>query len=137
MPAPTGAFVYRDAHITVEAVDYANQLTKARLNPDTPIQTVRTLVPDGAVQDVDSAVWTFEVTALQINKTGGLAKALRDATPGDELDVVLVPQAGTGNPQATFTILAIPVPFGDDQGKFATFEAAFPVIGSPVFGTAS
>ena len=135
MPAPTGAFVVRNATVTVESVAYANQCTKARLVPDTPIQTVRTLVPDGAVQDVDSSVWTFEISGLQINIAGGLAKALRDATAGDQLDIVLAPQAGTGNAQATFVALALPVPFGDEQGKFATTEIVLPVVGQPVFGT--
>jgi hypothetical protein len=137
MAAPTGAFVVKNATVTLESIAYANQCTKAKLVPDVPIQSVRTLVPDGAVQDTDSAIWTFEITALQINESGGLAKALRDATPGDELDVVLAPQAGSGKPQATFVIKALPVQFGDDQGKFAMFEAALPVVGQPVFGTVS
>lgn len=137
MPAPTGAFVYKDATLTVEGTAYANQATKARLVPDTPIQSVRTLVPDGQVQDVDSPLWTFELAGLQINVTGGLAKALRDASPGDELEIVLLPQAGSSMPQATFTALAIPVPFGDEQGKFATIDTVLPVIGQPVFGTSA
>lgn len=137
MPAPTGAFVLKNATVTIESVAYANQCSKVRLVPDVPIQTYRTLVPDGAVQDVDSAVWTFEIAGLQINAAGGLAKVLRDATPGDELEVVLAPQAGTGNAQATFTVKALPVPFGDEQGKFSTIEVVLPVVGAPVFGTVS
>lgn len=135
MAVPTGVYVLKDASVTVDATEYANQCTRARLVPETPIQTVRTLVPDGIVQDVDSPAWTFEVAALQKNDTGGLAKALRDATPGAELDIVLVPKDGLSMPQATFTILALPVTFGGDQGKFADFEAVFPVVGQPVFGT--
>lgn len=135
MAAPTGAFVMKNALVKVEGTDYANQCRKAQLTPDTPIQTMKTLVPDGVVQDVDSSTWTFEITALQINGTGGLAKALRDAAPGDELDVELAPQAGTGKTKATFTILAMPPVFGGEQGNFATLEMAFPVIGQPVFST--
>jgi hypothetical protein len=137
MTAVTGALVYKDALITVEGVDYANQLSKAQLTPDTPVQTYRTLVPDGSVTDVDSPSWTFEVSALQINTSSGLAYVLRTAAPGDELDIVLVPKKGSGNPQATFTIKAMPVPFGGEQGNWLTFEAVFGVLGSPVFGTAS
>lgn len=137
MAAPTGAFVVKNATVTVEGTAYANQLTKAQLVPDTPIQSVRTLVPDGQVQDVDSPLWTFEVAGLQINDAGGFAKALRDASPGDQLDVVLQPQAGSGKAQATFTVIAIPVPFGDDQGKYAMVDTVLPVIGQPVFGTAA
>ncbi|HET8716665.1 MAG TPA: hypothetical protein VFM50_02855 [Nocardioidaceae bacterium] len=137
MAATTGVYVLRDAMVSVETVEYQNQCTRARLVPDTPIQQKRTLAPDGAVSDVDSPAWTFEVAALQKNDSGGLAKALRDATPGDELDVVLVPKDGSSMPNATFTILALPVVFGGDQGQWADFEAVFPVVGQPVFGTTS
>jgi hypothetical protein len=137
MTAVTGAYVYKDALITIESVDYANQLSKALLTPDTPVQTYRTLVPDGTVTDVDSPIWTFEVSALQINTSNGLAYVLRNASPGDQLDVVLVPKKGSGNPQASFTIVAMPVDFGGEQGAWQTFERVFGVIGSPVFGTAS
>lgn len=136
MPAPTGAHVYRNALVTVESVEYANQVTKARLVPDTPIQTVRTLVPDGAVQDIDSTVWTFELSGLQINATGGLAKALRDAA-GTELDIVLQPKAGFSQPTATFTVIALPAEFGGDQGSFLMTELELPVVGAPVFGTSA
>ena len=135
MAAPTGAFVMKNGVVTVDSVAYANQCAKARLVPDTPIQTYRTLVPDGVVQDIDSAVWTLELTFLQINIAGGLAKALRDATAGDILDVILAPKNVTGEAQATFQIVAMPVPLGGDQGKFAEIEMSFAVLGQPVFGT--
>lgn len=135
MAAPTGAFLLKDALVTIATVEYANQCTKATLVPDVPIQTVRTLVPDGIVQDVDSAAWTFEISALQINGSGGLALALRSATPGTTLAVVLTPSAGTTKPKATFTVMALPVDFGGEQGNFATFDCVLPVIGQPVFGT--
>jgi hypothetical protein len=133
MAAPTGAHVYRNAIVTIDTVEYANQVRTAVLRPDVPIQNYRTLVPDGAVSDVDSAVWTFELTGLQINRTGGLAKALRAAAPGSELDVILAPHDETGEDQATFTARAIPPPFGGEQGAWGTMEMVLPVIGQPVF----
>lgn len=133
MPAPTGAFVIRDALVTVATVEYNNQCTKAVLTPDTPVQSLRTLVPDGAVVDVDSPLWTFDITALQINQTGGLAKALRDATLGSTLAVILAPQNASGKFKASFNIIAMPPRFGGDQGAFATIEMSFPVLGAPVF----
>lgn len=133
MAAPVGAFVLRDALVTVEGTEYANQCSKARLVPDVPIQTVRTLVPDGVVQDVDSAVWTFELSMLQINATTGLARFLRESTPGDQLDIILAPKSGTGNRKATFVALAIPTDFGGEQGGFAQSELTLPVLGAPVF----
>ncbi|MDW3849656.1 hypothetical protein NMK34_23870 [Micromonospora sp. BRA006-A] len=136
MPAAAGAHVIKNAVVTIDGVEYANQVNKARLVPDQPIQTMRTLVPDGVVQDVDSPVWTFEISGLQINVAGGLAKALRDAN-GGEVDVVLQPRAGTGQATATFTVLALMPEFGGDQGEWATQELELPVVGQPVFGTSA
>lgn len=136
MPAPSGVITYKNASIEIDSVEYNNQGTRARLVPDTPIQTMRTLVPDGVIQDVDSTTWTFEVAGAQIWSTGGLAKALNDAN-GQQLDVVLQLKNGTGQPVATFTIIALPVPFGGDQGQILPFEASFPVVGQPVFSTSA
>ena len=131
MPAPTGAAVYKNATVTVNAIAYANQVRIARLVPDAPIQTYRTLVPDGQVSDVDSPTWTFELTGLQINTTGGLARALRAFDPGEEIPCVLVPTAGVGDSFA-FTAMAVPVPVGGEQGSFLTMELVLPVVGQPV-----
>ncbi|MBQ1039290.1 hypothetical protein [Micromonospora sp. C81] len=136
MPAPANYIVMRNATITIDDVEYANQLTKARLVPDTPIQTMRTLVPDGVIQDVDSTIWTLELAGASIWATGGLAKALTDAE-GDTVEVVLQPKVGTGQPTATFNIVAMPVTFGGEQGQIIPFEATFPVVGGVTFGTSS
>ncbi len=136
MPAYADAHVMRNCKITVETTEYANQVSKARLVPDTPVQTQRTLVPDGVVQDVDSTVWTLELSGLQSTKAGGLAKLFNESV-GQQLEVVIQPKLGTGEDTATCTIIAMPVEFGGEQGAFRTFEAEFPVIGQPVFGTAT
>lgn len=136
----TGAAVYKNASITVNATEYANQLTTARLVPEANTQAQRTLVPDGTVVDVDSAIWTFELSGLQsiaVTGTSGLTDLLNAAEPGEQLDVVLQPKVGTGLRTATFTILALPVAFGGEQGAWLTFEGVFPVVGQPVFGTDS
>ena len=138
MAAPANTFVMRDGNLMIEDVDYTNQVWKSRLVPDVPMIQQRTLVPDGTIVDVDSAVWTFELTLAQINKTGGLAKVLRDADPGTEMDVVFIPHdTGAGSPKATFTIVSMPGPFGGDQGALADNELVFPVKGSPVFAVSS
>jgi hypothetical protein len=133
MAVAPGIYVVRDAVVTIDSVEYANQVTSARLVPDTPIQTQRTLVPDGAITDVDSTVWTFELTALQKNNTGGLVKALRAIEPGDEVVVTLAPHDLTGEDEATFTIKVLHAPFGGTQGAFPTAEMVFPVVGQPSF----
>lgn len=135
MPAPTGAIVYKDALITVDGTDYANQLRKGTLVPDQPIQSYKTLVPDGVVQDVDAEVWTFEIEGLQINIAGGLAFYLRGLTAGTQVACVLQPKTGVGLPKATFTAVAMKPPFGGEQGAFLTQTLVLPVIGVPTFGT--
>jgi hypothetical protein len=135
MPAPTGAQVYKDALIRVDGTDYANQLRKARLVPDQPIQTYKTLVPDGVVQDTDAEVWTFEIEGLQINTPGGLAAYLRGLSNGTQITCILQPKTGVGQPMATFTALALKVEFGGEQGSYLTKTLTLPVIGVPVFGT--
>jgi hypothetical protein len=134
MPAPTGAYVYRDALITVDAVDYTNQINKARLVPDQPIQTYRTLVPDGVVQDVDSVVWSLELTGLQINTSGGLAAYLR-TNSGLTLSWVIQPRTGVGQSKATFSAIALMPEYGGEQGAFAVIDMTLPVLGGVTFGT--
>jgi hypothetical protein len=137
MTAPTGAYVVRNATVTIDSTDYANQCTKAVLTPETPIQTIRTMVPDGVVQDVDSTAWTLELSGIQdwTNSTG-LADKLNDGA-GTSVTLVLVPRAGSGKPNATCTVTLLPVSFGGEQGKFATFEVKIPVTGAVTFGTVS
>jgi len=135
MPAPTGAMVYRDASVNLDGVEYANQLRKARLVPDQPVQTYRTLVPDGAVQDADSIVWTFEIEGLQINIAGGLAAYMR-TNSGNIGTFILIPKIGSGNPRATFTGTILMPEFGGEQGAFLTQTLTIPVNGKPTFDTA-
>jgi hypothetical protein len=135
MSVPAGAYVFRNASIKVGATEYANNFAKCRLVPDTAIQTLKTLVPDGIVQDVDITTWTWEVTGVQDWAASGLATALTAAN-GTQLTITLIPKVGSGNPQATFTIISVPVDFGGDQGAFNTFDQTFAVIGQPTFGTA-
>jgi hypothetical protein len=132
MTAFAGAHVMRNAVITIDDVVYGNQVTKARLVPDTPIQTLRTLVPDGVVQDVDSTIWTLELSGVQAYGTGSLGAAL-NAASGTQIEVIVQPKAGTAQDVATCTIIAMPVEFGGEQGNFRTFDATFPIVGAPVF----
>lgn len=133
MAAPLGAYVLRDAEFMVEATDYANQCTSVVLTPDQATQTLKTMVPDGIVQDVDSAVWTCSINGIQdYTAAQGLARLLTDSE-GDELDIVFTPKKGTGNTKATVTVKAKAVPFGGEQGSFTSFSVDLPVIGAPVF----
>lgn len=136
MAAPAGAYVIRNASIKFAGTDYANQLTKARLVPETPMQTIRTLVPDGSVSDVDSTVWTLELAGIQDWKDSqGLADAMND-NAGVTVAIILQPKPGTGNRIATFSAISVPVEFGGEQGQFAKFEATLAVVGGVAFTAA-
>ncbi|GAB3812095.1 hypothetical protein [Kribbella italica] len=132
MAAPAGAYVLKDALFTVEATDYANQATSVMLTPEQATQTLRTLVPDGVVQDVDTATWTCAINGIQDYVAAqGLARLLTDMA-GQQIDIVFEPKKG--GVSATVTVVAKAVPFGGPQGQFTTFDVELPVVGAPVFG---
>jgi hypothetical protein len=131
MAPPTGAFVMRNSLVTIDTVEYANQSSTARLTPEAETATWKGLVPDAIVQDVDSAVWTFNLSAIQDYTTAvGLARYLT-VNHGQQIDVTLEPKAG--GVSAAFTAIAVATEFGGEQGSFATIEVELPVIGQPVF----
>lgn len=134
MPAATGYIgVLKNSLVEFEGTDYANQMTRARLVPDTASQQIKTLVPDGSITDVDSPTYTFEIAGIQKDATGGLAKLLNDSAPGTLLDVVWEPlTAHAGQPHYEFQVRSQPVPIGGDQGAFAVFEVVLQVEGTPV-----
>lgn len=133
MPNVAGRIFMKDASITWDGVEYLGNTTRALLTPDTPTQQLRTLDPGYVLSDVDSATWTFGVAGPQVQD--GLADYLFD-NQGAEVEIVLTPKRGSGNNTYTFTIVAMAVPIGGDQGGFNTFEATFPVVGEPVKGAA-
>lgn len=126
------AMVFRSPTVTIEATAYTNQVTKARLVPDTPTQTMRTF--GGVDKDRDTPSWTFEMAGHQDRGTGGLADAIDDAVAaGTNLDVVVQAKAGAGQDVATFTIVPVPVEFGGESGEWKLFDQTFEVIDQPVF----
>lgn len=131
MAAPTGAYVIRNAVVTIDTVEYANQCTRAELVPTADTQTLKTLVPDGIVQDVDSNVWALNLALIQDYTTAvGLARYLTD-NHGTQIDLTLEPKAG--GVSAACTVVAKAINFGGTQGEFAVSEIELPVIGQPVF----
>lgn len=136
MAAYAGAFVIRDALVKFGASEYGNQVSKARLVPERNVQTMRTLVPDGTLTDVDSASWTLELSGVQDWEDGGLADYFKD-NAGSLVTAVIAPANDTGNVQATVEVRVFEVPFGGESGQWATFEVTFPVQGEPTWGTIS
>lgn len=130
------AMVIRNPTITLESVAYANQVSKARLVPDTPIQTMRTF--GGVDQDRDTPSWTLELAGHQDRGAGGLADALDDAVAaGTTLTLVLQPKPGTGQDTATCEVVPVPVEFGGEVGAWKAFEVTLAVIDQPVFSQSS
>lgn len=131
-----GAHVYKDHVVTFDGDTYSDQIRKSRLVPTTNSQTWKAAVPGGVVVDTDDPTWVWEMESLQINKAGGLAKAIRDAA-GTTVTVVIQEKSGSGEPTATFDIAVQHVPFGGEEGAFMVTEVEFAVDGQPVFGTSA
>jgi hypothetical protein len=132
MAAYAGAFVLRDCVVKFGSTDYANQCSTARLTPEVNTQVMRTLVPDGAVTDIDSAVWTLELKGLQDHEAGGLAAYLF-ANAGATSTLTLAASKGTGKRQATITVRLVPPPFGGETGEWSEMDLELPCQGQPVF----
>jgi len=134
MTAFASAYVVKNASVQFTATEYANQVTKVRLVPDTAIQTVKTVDPTGVLQDVDTTTWTLELSGVQSSApatgTGNLDDFLFDNN-GLTASVTIKPKVG--GRQAVVTVVCLPVPFGDEQGKYAAFDVTLPVVGQPVF----
>ena len=131
MTAPAGAYVLRDALFTVDGTDYANQCTSVVMTPTQETQTLKTMVPDGIVQDVDTAVWVCSINGIQdYLQAQGFARYLTDHA-GQQIALVFEPKKG--GVTATATVVAKATPFGGEQGAFTVFDTELPMIGQPVF----
>ena len=131
MTAPAGAYVLRDALFTVAGTDYANQCTSVVMTPSQETQTLKVMVPDGAVSDVDSATWVLNINGIQdYVQARGLARYISDNS-GTQLAIVFEPKKG--GVTATATVVAKRIPFGGEQGAFTVFDIELPMIGEPVF----
>jgi hypothetical protein len=126
------AMVFRSPTVTINSVAYTNQVSKARLVPDTPTQTMRTF--GGVDKDRDTTSWTLELAGHQDRGTGGLADGLDDAAAaGDPIEVVIQAKAGAGQDKATFDMVPVPVEFGGESGEWKLFDQTFEVVDQPVF----
>lgn len=120
----------------IGAVEYAPQVTKVRIVPDTPIQTVRTW--DGVDQDRDSTSYVLEISGHSFRGTGGLVAAFDVAVAaGTNLTATIVPRTGTGEDTAEVTFMPLPTEFGGEAGGWKQFEAEFPVIDEPTYDSAA
>lgn len=126
------AYVFRKPTVTIDDVVYSGQLTKARLVPDTPTQTMRTF--DGVDKDRDEPSWTLELAGHQDRGAGGLAAAIDAAvTAGEAIEIVIQAKSGTGQDVATCMFIPVPVEFGGESGEWKLFDQTFEVEDQPVF----
>ena len=134
MPAATGALaphILKEGSISIGATDFANIISKSKLVPSQDIVTFTGYIPEAVYQDVNTATWVWQITAVASWAAGGLAKLLHE-NAGMELDCVFTPNTPTGE-SASFTIMPTEVPFGGDQGTFNVEDMIVPVIGQPNF----
>lgn len=130
------AYVIRGASVLIGATEYDDQVTKARLVPDTPTQTLRTF--GGVDKDRDQTSWTLELSGHQDRGTGGLADALDDAVAaGGTLTITLQPKSGAGQDKAVVTVVPVPVEFGGEAGNWKLFEVELEVVDQPTFSQSS
>lgn len=130
MVAYARGHVIRNSLFEIDGTDYSNQVNTVEFLPDTPVQTYRTLVPDGAITDTDSATWTLHLTGVQDFGTGSLGKKLRE-NAGLDMDVVYQPVVGVGQDHVEAVIRGVQLPVGGAQGSFRTFDITLGVIGEP------
>lgn len=124
------AFVLRGGTVTIGGTDYSNEVYKARLVPEVNVQTQRTFDPTGTFTDIDTPVWTLELTGLQSKSaSAGLSDYLTDHY-GESVTFVLTPR--TGGVSASGSFIALPTEFGGTQGETANFELELQVSGQPV-----
>jgi hypothetical protein len=134
MPAYAGARVFRDAMLKLSGTDYTNQAWEISMEGDTPIQQQRTLVPDGGISDVDTALYKISLEGLQDWETTGLAKFLW-TNRGAQVAFVFAPRKGSGLAQFSGTLIAVAPPAGGKQGEFLQIQLELPIIGEPTLGT--
>jgi hypothetical protein len=134
MPVYAGARVFRDGLFKLSGTDFTNQSWEITMDGDTPIQQQRTLVPDGAISDVDTALWKISLEGLQDWETTGLAKFLWD-NRGAQVAFVFAPRKGSGLSQHSGTLICVAPPSGGKQGEFLQMQMELPILGEPVKGT--
>lgn len=122
--------VLRNAILTIDETTYDAKVKTALFTPETQISTYPVLDPVGAIQSVGQPIWTLQLVGVQDYGSTGICKYLTDHH-GEEIDVVLIPQAEDTWPQMTATVIAMATPFGGTSGEQAEFDITLPVVGQP------
>ncbi|MDG4821278.1 hypothetical protein O7635_05350 [Asanoa sp. WMMD1127] len=131
------SIMFRDATLEIGGETYEGAVGRARLVPTT--ETVEYPTIDGGnIVHSGAPRWRFEMSAIQDWALDGISRAINDAAvAGDNLPVTLQLKAGTGQPDASFVMVPVAVPFGGDQGQILQWEQDFAVVDQPTIGIAS
>lgn len=124
-----GAYVLRNAAITIDATTYQGQLKTCELTPSADTQTYPTLDPDTVLADVDTPTWTLHLVGPQNWTTAeGLARYLTD-NHGKVLDITLEPKVGAESWDLQAIAMATAV--GGERGNYGELDVELPVVGQP------
>ncbi len=135
-PIP-GAVVLKNWSLKMGSQEVGNQCMKAQLVPSSTVQSLKTAVPGGVVQDVDNAAWTLQLTGVEnMTPSTGIGAILFNGE-GSVISCEFVPHKVTGQPKFTFDIIATPLPIGGEAGQFNTGDVSLPIQGKPTQGTYS
>ena len=109
------------------------QLRSVELTPDTNIERIKTMCPDGQYSEVDEPEWTLALGYLNGNVATGDPQALADyllANKGAKTDFIFRPRAGGKGYSGQVTLLAGSI--GGSQGSYSEGSVDLPVDGQPV-----
>lgn len=120
--------------------DFKCQLRSVTLTPDTNIERVKTLCPQGQFAAVDDPEWNLELGYLYGRDTediqGTLGRFLL-ANSGQKIPFSFAPWSGDTDEGYTGTVTVVPGALGGEQGGFSEQSVSLPLEGQPVpFGEA-
>lgn len=111
--------------------DYACQLRSVTLTPDTNVERIKTLCPDGQFSNVDDPEWNLDLGYLMGTDpdNGSLADYLLENS-GEKVAFFFAPSAGE-EPGYQGMVTLVPGPIGGEQGSFSEQSVSLPVDGQP------
>lgn len=138
---PVAPFVMKDALFKVAADNYEKHVSSILGAPSTTTPTItwQGLTPSAkfSAAGVPETKWVLNVSYAQDWKTANsFSRYLLDHA-GQEVEVMVQPQVGTGETTFTMTVTIVPGPFGGDVNSVAVGTVQLPISGEPVPGTAA
>lgn len=125
----------RDSILTIEADDFAAEVSSVKFVPSTQTQTWQGLKPDAVHTAQSTATWTLEITLAQdLSTADSLARYLFD-NEGLTKPVVFRPKAGGMGLSADVVIA--PGAIGGDVNAFASASVSLGVKGRPALVAAA